>query len=254
MSKQLEKVYLLNVLLYIDSLESVKKFITINKKCKEVSTMLRLYTKRRRCDYDLSYEKIIPYNLFTIFPTIQTIVCDEIELREYSEIMKRVTFIHLHIRSGNDSGLRHKDLKFDKEIPLEIRKKVQLIKYDRNTYKYSIPFNELFPNCKILICNYFMVSTIMKKSPTLQLDKLIEIVEERLEEYDDIGGGFDSFDSDDSDFDFDSDDYDDYSDDEDYYEQTPTNKEMNKFENVKERINVLRISRGICGMDGRGTS
>ena len=45
MSVKLERIYLLNVLLYIDSLESVKKFITINKKCQEVSTMLRLYTK-----------------------------------------------------------------------------------------------------------------------------------------------------------------------------------------------------------------
>ena len=40
MTKQLEKVYLLNVLLYIDSIESVKKFIQINKKCQEVSTMV----------------------------------------------------------------------------------------------------------------------------------------------------------------------------------------------------------------------
>ena len=57
MSVKLEKVYLLNVLLYIDSLESVKKFICINKKCQEVSTMLRLYTKRRPKDSDPKKEK-----------------------------------------------------------------------------------------------------------------------------------------------------------------------------------------------------
>ena len=52
MSVQLEKVFLLNVLLYIDSLESIKKFISINKKCHEVITMLRLYTKRRKSNND----------------------------------------------------------------------------------------------------------------------------------------------------------------------------------------------------------
>ena len=56
-SKQMEKIYLLNVLLYIDSIESVKKFISINKKCQEVSTMLRLYTKWREKDRDFQEEK-----------------------------------------------------------------------------------------------------------------------------------------------------------------------------------------------------
>ena len=32
---KLEKIFLLNVLLYVDSTESVKKFISINKKCQE---------------------------------------------------------------------------------------------------------------------------------------------------------------------------------------------------------------------------
>ena len=74
---QLERVYLLNVLLYVDSLESVKKFIQINKKCLEVSTMVRMYTKRRVKDYDFKEEVTIPENLFTIFPKIETVRCDE---------------------------------------------------------------------------------------------------------------------------------------------------------------------------------
>ena len=42
--KQLERIYLLNVLLYIPTIESIKKFIQINKKCQEVSEMVRIYT------------------------------------------------------------------------------------------------------------------------------------------------------------------------------------------------------------------
>ncbi|EMD43070.1 Hypothetical protein EHI5A_208040 [Entamoeba histolytica KU27] len=38
---QLEKVYLANVILYADSLETVKKFIQINKKCDDVRKMIR---------------------------------------------------------------------------------------------------------------------------------------------------------------------------------------------------------------------
>ena len=74
---KLEKVLLLNVLLYIDSIESVKKFIQINSKCQEVSEMVRLYTPRRMKDTDSQEEKIIPENVFTLFPKIETIRCDE---------------------------------------------------------------------------------------------------------------------------------------------------------------------------------
>ena len=37
---QLERVYLLNVLIYIDEIHSSRKFLEINKKCREVGSML----------------------------------------------------------------------------------------------------------------------------------------------------------------------------------------------------------------------
>ena len=97
--KQLEKVYLLNVLLYIDSLESIKKFILINKKCEDVSRMLRLYTPRRDKDSDSKDHKIIPRNLFTLFPMIETIQCDEYQMSsfQYRNKMENITFIDLDI-------------------------------------------------------------------------------------------------------------------------------------------------------------
>ena len=90
MTKQLEKIYLLNVLLYIDSIESVKTFISINKKCQEVSTMLRLYTKRRPTDSSPSSIKIIPNNLLTLFPKIQTIECSDNDIIEQKEIINKI--------------------------------------------------------------------------------------------------------------------------------------------------------------------
>ena len=88
--KQLERVYLLNVLLYIPTLETIKKFIQINKKCHEVSTMVRMYTKRRVRDSDFKEEATIPENLFTIFPMIQTVRCDERDLIEHQEILEEI--------------------------------------------------------------------------------------------------------------------------------------------------------------------
>ena len=41
---QLEKIYLLNVLIYINELYTTRNFIEINKKCREVGFMLRIYT------------------------------------------------------------------------------------------------------------------------------------------------------------------------------------------------------------------
>ena len=259
MTKQLEKVYLLNVLLYIDSLESVKTFISINKKCHEVSTMLRLYTKKRRIDLDFPHETIIPQNLFKIFPTIETIECDEIDLLQQPEIMKNVTFINLNISSKDDWKIQRKrrEKHVIERIPKEIREKIQIVRYFRSSYKYSSSFSELFPNCRILICNEFVVDSLRKKSPQLQLDKLISILEQKQrdeDEYSDEMCFDDSFDSDDySDEDFS------YSDeeesDEDYCEyhrqmrQNERKKQKYSKQIIKERILVSRMARTVCDCD-----
>ena len=182
MKTQLEKVYLLNVLLYIDSLESVKKFITINKKCQEVSTSLRLYTKRRRSDYDFEHERIIPYNLFTIFPKTEIIHCDEKDLIQHSDLLKEkgIKQIHLHVHKEKEENWRiskkQTEIKVDKKIPETIRKKIVKMKYERTSYKNTTPFNDLFPNCKNLITNFRAGSGMITKSKQLTLDKLTIVV------------------------------------------------------------------------------
>ena len=116
MSCRLERVFLLNVLLYVDDLISVKNFLIINKKCQEVGMMLRLYSKRFKChkeklvlksqlkkneitEYVFNINKIIPKNLFTLFPTIETIECDYNDLfkKELSDLFDQVKVIDLKI-------------------------------------------------------------------------------------------------------------------------------------------------------------
>ena len=41
---QLEKIYLTNVLLYIKSIDTIKKFSKINEKCKDVLKIVRFYS------------------------------------------------------------------------------------------------------------------------------------------------------------------------------------------------------------------
>ena len=168
MSVKLERIYLLNVLLYIDSLESVKKFITINKKCQEVSTMLRLYTKRRKYDSDFDHEKMIPKNLFTLFPMIQTIQCDYYDILDNKEIMENVTFINLN-------GTRwFNEKEIEKEIEKEMRNKVKSLKIWRSvSYSDLSTVIELYPNCKTIITENFQFEKILGRNTNVKLDHLI---------------------------------------------------------------------------------
>ena len=180
---RLEKIFLLNVLLYVDSLESIKKFIEINKKCQEVSTMVRLYTKRREKDSDDStdYEnKVIPKNLFTIFPKIETIECDLDDLNKHPEIMEKTTFIRLkqekryHENDSEMSGIEESDndssIHKINEISNEIKNKVVSI----ICHKFSdIPSLDNFIYCRKLSISSNLLLKQFEQIKKLQLDKLI---------------------------------------------------------------------------------
>ena len=122
MTKQLERIYLLNVLLYIPTLESITKFTQINKKCKEVSEMVRLYTPKIKIDEEYKhkiYNKIIPKDLLTIYPTIETIECNNKQLvkPELRELFQQVKIIKLKIEFDTPMYEIEK-------LPIEIREKV----------------------------------------------------------------------------------------------------------------------------------
>ena len=59
---KLERVYLLNVLIYINEIYSTRRFLEINKKCREVGNMLRIYSAK------VSYNqtKNIPIKFFIL--------------------------------------------------------------------------------------------------------------------------------------------------------------------------------------------
>ena len=95
MSIKFEQTYLKTILSHIDSLESVKKFIQINKKCQEVSTAITTYRKCRRADYDFEHERMIPSNLLTIFTNTKTIYCNEKDLLQHKEIMNQMDYVQV---------------------------------------------------------------------------------------------------------------------------------------------------------------
>ena len=78
---QLEKVYLLNVLLYIDEVHSTRNFLEINKKCREVGMMLRFYKSKKsndktECMTLVNKYPFIQKDIYDLFPTVETIECD----------------------------------------------------------------------------------------------------------------------------------------------------------------------------------
>ena len=75
----LEKIYLANVILYIPSIEDIIKIKFINKKCLDSTNIIRIYEKRPK--YFNENKKIIPSNLFEIFPNIETIECNYNDLK-----------------------------------------------------------------------------------------------------------------------------------------------------------------------------
>ena len=91
---QLQPIYLTNVALYINSIDTMKRFIEINKKCFEVSLMLRLYTKRKKHEND-SKQNYIPSNLLTLFPKIETIECSLNDIIQHNEIIQHIKQIKM---------------------------------------------------------------------------------------------------------------------------------------------------------------
>ena len=70
---RLEKIYLANVLLYLESIEDIITFKMINKKCLDVSFMIRYFEQKRRYHKDNKNTCIIPTYLLDCLPSIETI-------------------------------------------------------------------------------------------------------------------------------------------------------------------------------------
>ncbi|KAL7716000.1 Leucine-rich repeat containing protein [Entamoeba marina] len=102
---QLEKVYLANVLLYINSTEDVIKFIQMNKKCQDVPKMLKLlimlekkslkdkpgyFYNENDCIGDMkdTFNMAFSNNFFKLFPNVETVEIFAYELYALKNINK----------------------------------------------------------------------------------------------------------------------------------------------------------------------
>ena len=71
--RQLEKIYLANVLLYIDNIQDIVTFKMINKKCMDVSLMIRYFDQKKRTSQDNKNSCFVPPFLLDCLPSIETI-------------------------------------------------------------------------------------------------------------------------------------------------------------------------------------
>ena len=158
--KSLEAIYLANVILYFKTIEDIKTFISINKKCQNATQIIRLYTKRKQTNEDT--KEIIPKNLFTLFPKVETIECNYNDIFDNMRIMKRIRNIRLF------------DLQFQKmeKIPIDIREKVVIMSC--NVMFSTNIKTEMFRNIHTLTLFYHQgnLEKLLGKND-FQLDKLI---------------------------------------------------------------------------------
>ena len=159
MSRKLEPVYLTNVLLYIESIETITTFISVSKRCKEASLILKYYSKRFEMNQNENpMMKIIPMNLYDMFPNIQTIRCNYIDLqkKEHQEIFNTCHRIELDI----NNLLTDEQICIKSEtISQSIREKVVSIRliesideYDSlKPFKFDESLMTVFPYCEKIV-------------------------------------------------------------------------------------------------------
>ena len=148
-----------------------------------------MYTSRRLKDSDFKEEKIIPENLFTIFPKIETIQCDEKTLiYSNKEHFKKVTFIDLEMNTDKELQLQY-EKGIQKLIPLSIRKKVKTIKIPNNCqFDEKKSVIEIYPNCKRITTKDCSISNILGQKKDIHLDKFIVLSEGYSTEFDELKG------------------------------------------------------------------
>ena len=148
--RQLEKVYLLNVLIYINEVNSTRRFLEINHKCREVGMMLRIYTMKKpftttKSLYCLKQMSCIPRDIYSLFPRIETIECSITNLYDPTKrhIFEKVKKIRVLISSDDE-------MKVESSGYEEILKKVEHVKF--SFYKKSMSPNnqDVFLNMRKL--------------------------------------------------------------------------------------------------------
>ena len=172
---QLEKVYLLNVLIYINEIDTTRKFLEINHKCKEVSEMLRIFTAKN-CYDQTKYMSLkhkhpyIPKDIYHLFPTVETIECEYDDLIDENniEIFEKIKKIRVKIEGTHS----------ETEIKIEnksIRNKIETINLSRRRKYLLFHLDSLqYPNLKkLVISNIMKIDTVLEENENIQLDEIV---------------------------------------------------------------------------------
>ncbi|KAL7712683.1 Leucine-rich repeat containing protein [Entamoeba marina] len=92
----LEKNYLANVMLYMDSIETLVKFICVNKKCEDVRKFLRINPLLKRVSGNNNvFNTRLSKRIFHLIPNLRTIQVYAEELEEFEEEISKIPRIVL---------------------------------------------------------------------------------------------------------------------------------------------------------------
>ena len=175
--KQLERVYLLNVLIYIHEIHSFKKFPEINKKCLEVCEMLRIYTKKNWYNISDSSKtmkqiRVIDSNMYNLFPNIETIECDFEDLfdnqkRNIFNKVKKIRVKYKGVKIISEENLTKSDIC--------ILNKVESIHFSFTKRDFSFILNPvIYSNLKrIHLVNCISLNYILNDHFEIDLDEII---------------------------------------------------------------------------------
>ena len=190
MRNKLEQKHLTIILSYFTTIESIKTFLSINKKCNEVSLFQNHFSKQIESN-EISNEKTnetsnemkfkifkekkenrkktIPMNLFTFFPNIKSISCDSEDIQNHKTIFQHVETIHLTV---ND------EITFE-SIDISIRRKIESIKlkYQMNNNKKR-SLIDFLPNCKKIVSFSSNVKNIIGNETKISLNEIIFILKD----------------------------------------------------------------------------
>ena len=165
MKNKFEQQHLITILYQINSFETIKTFLLINKRCTETSFLYNHFTK----------QKEIPKNLLTFFPNLKTISCDLEDVIQNKSLFQHIQNIHLTIDC-------YFCFQLEKKSPLEsidisIRNKIVSIKTeDPDLHCITIPFIQLLPNCKRIITFASDFNYFFEKNKNLKLNEFICIL------------------------------------------------------------------------------
>ena len=174
---QLEKIYLLNVMIYIHELHTLRQFLEINHKCREVGLMLRIFTARKNYLPEkgtsvMSLDPFVPKDTYDLFPSIETIECNFKELFKDStkKIFDKVKKIRVSYNVTTDEMKE-----INEQQQFQFFNKIETLRIHKSEKTTLLPLNlNNFTNLKkVIIVNKINFHHFLNNNFNLKLDELV---------------------------------------------------------------------------------